>query len=135
MSSNMEGLSLGGCIQRFITFAWRVFYSIRKACQIASTGACLLAVLGTATLALPSSSSSELEDFLREEQAMRRSVISLPEIAVKVVLENKRTVYFPGRECAVLFALSFPMDCLGCSARPSVFSPLRKLQNAFPPLP
>lgn len=124
MSSNMEGLSLGGRIQRFTTFAWRVFYSIRKACQIASTGACLLAVLGTATLALSSSFSSELEDFLREEQVMRRSVISLPEIAVKVVLENKRPVYFRGRACAVLLALSLPMGCLGCSARPSVFSPL-----------
>lgn len=63
---------------------------------------------GATTLAASSSSSSELGDFPREEQAMRRSVISLPEIAAKVVLGNKRTVYFPGLECAVLLALTFP---------------------------
>lgn len=127
----MEGLSLGGCIskrQYFITFAWKVLgwlqvYSVLPGLVVP----CPLAALGMATLAIPSPSSSELEDStgrMGDERKCNIPCRICSESCLGEQLPQFASAPWP-RMCSLPFALSFPMGWLGCSVRPCAFSLLK----------
>lgn len=70
----MEGLSLGGCAWYSLKISQKVGFIVRS--HLSEKPAKLpvlvsLAVLGTTTLAMSSSSSCALEDFMQEEWVMK----------------------------------------------------------------
>ena len=120
----MEGLSLGGCMQCFITFAWKGLGSLQVYSVLPGLVPCSLAVLRMATLAISIPSSSGLEDSLQEGWVMKGSVIFLPQFAMKVVLENNCHSWLQphGLECA---AFPFPWAGWDAQSDPLFFSPLK----------
>lgn len=132
ISPNMEGLSLGGCTQCFVTFAWKGLGSLQVLC-LARTGALLLGCTGDGH-------TGYIQSFLFWTWGLSTGRMgdegkyNIPSTICNESCLGKQLPQLASAPWPRMCSLPFPMGWLGCSVRPSVFfsTETHLAHNVFP---